>query len=36
MSTIIDPELDLRLGVLDPVETARLERYATAAFLWRR
>ena len=36
MSTITDPELDLRLGVLDPVETARVERYATAAFLWRR
>ena len=36
MSTITDPELDLRLGVLDPVETARVGRYATAAFLWRR
>ncbi|MDF2978307.1 MAG: hypothetical protein K0S40_3035 [Actinomycetospora sp.] len=36
MSTITDPELDLRLGVLDAAESARLEEYATAAFLWRR
>lgn len=36
MTTIIDPELTLRLGSLDPTETARLEKYATAAFLWRR
>jgi len=35
MTTIIDPELTLRLGSLDPAETARLEKYATAAFLWR-
>ncbi|MFC5137735.1 hypothetical protein ACFPK1_05795 [Actinomycetospora rhizophila] len=36
MTTITDPELDLRLGVLDAAETERVERYATAAFLWRR
>lgn len=36
MTTIIDPELTLRLGALDADGTARLEKYATAAFLWRR
>ena len=35
MNTIIDPELTLRLGSLDATGTARLEKYATAAFLWR-
>ncbi|GAA4872577.1 hypothetical protein [Actinomycetospora straminea] len=36
MPTVIDPELDVRLGVLDAAETERVDRYATAAFLWRR
>ncbi|MHC1558772.1 hypothetical protein ACR9E3_07440 [Actinomycetospora sp. C-140] len=36
MSTIIDPELTVRLGALSPDDVARIDRYATAAFLWRR
>ncbi|MEJ2861195.1 hypothetical protein [Actinomycetospora flava] len=36
MPTITDPELDVRLGVLDAADTERIDRYATAAFLWRR
>ncbi|MEJ2890114.1 hypothetical protein [Actinomycetospora aeridis] len=36
MNAITDPELDLRLGVLDAAETERIRTYATAAFLWRR
>ncbi|MDD7942333.1 hypothetical protein PHK61_28350 [Actinomycetospora lutea] len=36
MNAITDPELGLRLGVLDAAETDRVRRYATAAFLWRR
>jgi hypothetical protein len=35
VSTIIDPDLTLRLGALAPDEAARIEDYATAAFLWR-
>jgi hypothetical protein len=35
MTTIIDPELTVRLGALHPDEAARIDRYATAAFLWR-
>ncbi|GAA4930655.1 hypothetical protein EV188_102440 [Actinomycetospora succinea] len=36
MNAITDPELDLRLGVLDAAATERIREYATAAFLWRR
>jgi hypothetical protein len=35
MTTIIDPELTVRLGALHPDEAARIHEYATAAFLWR-
>ncbi|GAA4802105.1 hypothetical protein GCM10023200_44030 [Actinomycetospora chlora] len=35
MTTIIDPELTVRLGSLHPDEVARIHDYATAAFLWR-
>jgi hypothetical protein len=35
MGTIIDPELTVRLGALAPDEAARIQDYATAAFLWR-
>jgi hypothetical protein len=35
MTTIIDPELTLRLGALPPTEATRIQEYATAAFLWR-
>ncbi|NMO92709.1 hypothetical protein [Actinomycetospora sp. TBRC 11914] len=35
MITIVDPELDVRLGSLAADETDRIQRYATAAFLWR-
>jgi hypothetical protein len=36
VTTIIDPELTVRLGALHPDEVARIHDYATAAFLWRR
>jgi hypothetical protein len=35
MSTIIDPELTVRLGALHPDQVVRIHDYATAAFLWR-
>jgi hypothetical protein len=35
VTTIVDPELDVRLGSLAADETERIQRYATAAFLWR-
>jgi hypothetical protein len=35
MTTIIDPELTVRLGALHPDEAARIQECATAAFLWR-
>lgn len=36
MTTIVDPELTVRLGALHPDQAARIHEYATAAFLWRR
>jgi hypothetical protein len=35
VTTIVDPELDVRLGSLPADDAGRIERYATAAFLWR-
>jgi hypothetical protein len=35
VTTILDPELDVRLGILAEDDAERIRHYATAAFLWR-